>query len=83
MADALKADGNKAFAEKKFDEAMCVIEKARIFVFAYQNHFTAINSRKRLRSSRQIMSYTRIGLVHTRPRNNLSRLLKMRTRPQI
>ncbi len=24
MADALKAEGNKAFAEKKFDEAMWV-----------------------------------------------------------
>ena len=24
MADALKAEGNKAFAEKKFDEAMSV-----------------------------------------------------------
>ena len=24
MADALKAEGNKAFAEKKFDEAMLV-----------------------------------------------------------
>lgn len=24
MADTLKAEGNKAFAEKKFDEAMCV-----------------------------------------------------------
>lgn len=24
MADVLKAEGNKAFAAKKFDEAMCV-----------------------------------------------------------
>ncbi len=28
MADALKAEGNKAFAEKKFDEAMFVISTA-------------------------------------------------------
>lgn len=26
MADALKAEGNKAFAEKRFDEAMFVVD---------------------------------------------------------
>ena len=25
MADTLKAEGNKAFSEKNFDEAMCVV----------------------------------------------------------
>ena len=32
MADTLKAEGNKAFAEKKFDEAMCVHQ---LFLYCY------------------------------------------------
>ncbi len=30
MADALKAEGNKAFAEKKFEEAVSVRPKLRL-----------------------------------------------------
>jgi len=30
MADALKGEGNKAFTEKKFDEAMCVTRASSV-----------------------------------------------------
>jgi hypothetical protein len=30
MADALKAEGNKLFAAKKFEESMCVPRKLRL-----------------------------------------------------
>jgi len=58
MADALKAEGNKAFAEKKFEEAMYVPIKYSLRFLIALLKFQATNSPKLLSWNLQIMFFT-------------------------
>ena len=79
MADALKAAGNKAFAEKKFDEAMSVwnSDTSQGYIL-----ISKVRSSPKLSSYNPKTTYfTRIDLEHTHQRRSLQRLWKTHRKP--
>jgi hypothetical protein len=81
MADALKAEGNKAFAAKNFEEAAYVQTNVTSKKCTNGRSSLARNSHKLSSLTQQIMSFTRIALAHMLPSDSSTKRWKMLIRP--